>query len=297
MRSTVSSHARVLALAALASACGNQSQGPADARPPTPDGGADGPADARRDGPVTDADARVGTNSDAATHDAPDGADAPAWRPLIDDADLSSWNRYLGKPSAAEAPLGLDDDPRGVFSIVTIEGAPALRVSGEIWGALISKETFCDFHLRAQYKWGTQVWPPLNTRDSGLMYLSTGPLGAVNAGGPSLSDPAGSGAFMASIEYQIAPSDVGDLVALGPIAFTSLGRLVPAERADWNDVDIVVRGGVATHTFNGVVVASAQGFILDWPGQPASALGCGKLQLQSEGDRNFFRGVEVQTPP
>jgi Domain of Unknown Function (DUF1080) len=278
VRPAVSKPALALALGAALSACGDRSQEATDGADAARSDGGDAP---------TEIDAR----------DAADETAAP-WRSLFDGNTLAAWDRYLGKPSASEAPLGLDDDPLGVFSIVALDGGAAIRVSGEVWGALISKETFCDFHLRAQYKWGALLWPPLDTRDSGLMYLSTGPLGAVNAGGPALSDPAGSGAFLVSIEYQIAPSDVGDLVALGPIAFTSLGRVVPAERADdWNDVDIVVRGGVATHTFNGVEVARAQGFVLDWSGAAPTTLGCGKLQLQSEGAEIFFRGVEIETPP
>lgn len=279
--------ALVVALGAALSACGDRSQDTSDGFPGDGSPGDGSPSDA--------------STSDASPDDASPGDGdgvAVAWRSLFDGSSFAGWDRYLGKPSASEAPLGLDDDPRGVFSVVTLDGAPVIRISGEIWGALISKDTFCDFHLRAQYKWGTRVWPPLNVSDSGLMYLSTGPPGAVNAGGPALSDPSGSGAFMVSIEYQIAPSDVGDLVALGPITFMSLGRVVPTERAnDWNDVDIEVRGGVATHSLNGVEVARAQGFVLDWPGAAPTAIGCGKLQLQSEGAEIFFRGVEIQAPP
>jgi hypothetical protein len=260
------------------------------------------------EGPLRDArdaaDASDGTPADAAAAtDAADATDATttdavAWRSLFDGTTLGGWQRYLGKPSASEAPLGLDNDPRGVFSIVTIDGAPAIRVSGEIWGALISQETFCDFHLRAQYKWGAQIWPSLGFRDSGLMYMSTGPLGAVNAGGPALSNPIGSGAFMVSVEYQITPSDVGSMPALGPISITPLGRTVPVERSgDWNHIDIVVRNGVATHALEGVEVARGQDFVLDWPGQAPSPLACGKLQLESEGAEIFFRGVEIQVPP
>ena len=271
--------------AGLAPACGRARSRPRDAGD---DVGGSAP-DASSDGAARDA------NADGDVGDA--GADGP-WRSLFDGASLSGWDSYLGTPADARAPLGLDDDPRGVFSIVTVDGAPAIRVSGEVWGALISKETFCDFHLRAQYKWGTAVWPPLNDRDSGLMYMSTGPLGAVNAGGPALSNPVGSGAFLVSIEYQIATGDVGGMYDLGPITFTSLGRTVPTERAgDWNDVDIVLQGGVATHALNGVEVARGQGFVLDWPGQAAAVLACGKLQLQSEGAEIFFRDVEIQTPP
>jgi hypothetical protein len=236
---------------------------------------------------------------DAAGPDAADGADgAQTWRSLFDGLSLAGWDRYLGEPAPGQDPLGLENDPQGVYSVVSVDGAPAIRISGEVWGALISRETFCDFHLRGQYKWGSLIGPSLGFRDSGLMYLSTGPLGAVNAGGPALSDPIGSGAYMVSVEYQISPTDVGAIAALGPIALTLLDRTVPAERADdWNDVDVVMSGGVVTHLLNGVEVARGQGFVLQWPGQPDAPLGCGKLQIESEGSEIFFRGLEIRTPP
>ena len=149
------------------------------------------------------------------------GRQADGVRELFNGIDFTNWDRYLGKPSPAEPPLGLNNDPHGVYSVVMADGEPAIRISGQDWGSLISKEEFCNFDLRLQYKWGTLLWPPLNSEDSGVMILSAGPLGAVNAGGNALSDPIGSGGFMVSVEYQIAPGDVGGLYNLGPIAFST----------------------------------------------------------------------------
>jgi hypothetical protein len=216
---------------------------------------------------------------------------------LFDGASLAAWQTYLGPPSPGATPLGLDNDPRGVFTVATVDGAPAIRVSGEVWGALISRETFCNFRLRAQYKWGQRVWPGLGFRDSGLMYLSTGPLGAVNAGGPTLSAPAGTGAYMVSLEFQISPSDVGSIAALGPIDVKTLSRTVPVERAGWNQVEIVVQDGAVRHLFNGVEVARGQGFTLEWPGQAPAPLACGKLQIECEGSEIYFRDLEIERLP
>jgi 3-keto-disaccharide hydrolase len=227
------------------------------------------------------------------------GPDAASWRSLFDGSSFAGWQRYLGKPTVDEAPLGLENDPRGVFSVVTVDGGPAIRISGEVWGALISDESFCDLRLRADYKWGTEIWPPLNYRDSGIMYLSTGPLGAVNAGGPDLSNPPGSGGFMVSLEYQITPTDVGSMTGLGPITLTPLGRTVPTESAGWNHVEILVQAGVVTHRLEGVEVARGRDVTITWPevtGDLPVPLACGKLQIQSEGAEIFFRNVEIQTP-
>jgi len=216
---------------------------------------------------------------------------------LFNGADLAGWDRYLGKPSHdpnnPEPALGLENDPKGVFSVVMLDGEPAIRVSGEIWGALISKREFCNFRLRAQFKWGTKHW---EIKDSGIMFLSTGPLGAVNAGGNTLSEP-GSAAFMVSAEYQISPNDVGSLYNLGPVAFGQTVHSTQPENEAWNDVEISLQNDVASLMLNQHEVSRGVGFVLNWPDQPAAALTCGKLQLQSEGGEIFFRHLEIEELP
>ena len=225
--------------------------------------------------------------------DAMAGGDS-GWLSLFNGVDLTGWNSYLGKPSPTEPPLGLDFDSLAIFSIVQVDGEPSIRVSGEVWGALTSKVEYCSFHLRLQYRWGTLTWPPLNSFDSGVMYFSTGPFGAVNAGGSALSDPVGSGGFMVSMEYQVSPGDVAGMYNLGPIAFDALTRSEPtAELPGWNDVDIIVQADSSEHLLNGQQVVKGSNFDLNWPGQPAAALSCGKFQLESEGAEIFFRRIEL----
>jgi hypothetical protein len=213
---------------------------------------------------------------------------------LFNGIDFSGWDRYLGKPSEAEPALGIDNDPRGVYSVVMLDGEPAIRISGEIWGALISRQELGEFHLRAEYKWGASTWPPSSLFDSGIMYLSNGPLGAVNAGGPALSDPIGSGAFMVSMEYQVLPRDVGGCYNLGPIRFQAAPRAPGRERAGgWNQIDIVFQSGGAQHFLNGELVAGGSEIRLEWPGMPVTSLQRGKLQIQSEGAEIYYRRVEL----
>lgn len=208
------------------------------------------------------------------------------------------WDRYLGKPTSREPALGVDNDPSGVYSLVTLDGEPAIRISGEVWGALISKREFCNFRLQAEFKWGSAVWPPLSAQDSGIMFLSTGPLGAVNAGGDALSDPIGSGGFMVAPEYQIAAGDVGSLYNLGPVAFSAENA---GEHRDapgvWNTIEISLVDDRASLSLNGQETVRASGFVLNWPNEPAFELRCGKLQLQSEGAEIFFRRVQIEPLP
>src|SRR4051812_131077 len=68
----------------------------------------------------------------------------PAWQPLFNGKDLSGWAMWLGKPHASlevpglprdekggyAQPLGAGRDPFNVFTIATVDGAPAIHISG-----------------------------------------------------------------------------------------------------------------------------------------------------------------------
>jgi hypothetical protein len=87
-----------------------------------------------------------------------------------------------------------------------VDGHPAIRISGEVFGELRTKESFSNYHLRLQFKWGEKKWPPRDAaatpRDSGLLYHVH-------------SAPVEGGRLWArSIELQIQEHDVGDLYAL-----------------------------------------------------------------------------------
>ena len=221
--------------------------------------------------------------------------DAGGWLSLFNGTDFSGWDKYLGKPTPNDPPLGLNNDPRGVFTVVTVDGEQAIQISGEVWGALVSKGEYGSFDLHAEYKWGTRTWPPLNFHDSGIMYLTTGPYGAVNAGGDALSNPPGSGAFQVSLEYQLfLASDIGGLYNLGPIQHILGPRNALAELPGvWNEVEIHVRPTSAEHFLNGTRVASATGFQLALPGEPVVPLTRGRLQLQSEGGEIYLRRIRI----
>ncbi len=247
-----------------------------------------GPADA---GPLDAGPSDAGLVDAGATDGG--GADA-GWVWLFNGADLAGWDKYLGKPTPADPPLGLNNDPRNVFTVVMLDGEPAIHVTGEVWGALVSQADYGAFDLHAEYKWGTLFWPPLNYLDSGIMYLTTGPYGAVNAGGNALSNPPGSGAFQVSMEYQLAPGDIGGIYNLGPVQHVNGPRnMIGDLPGAWNVVDLHVRAHSAEHFLNGVSVASATGFQLALPGQPVVGLARGKLQLQCEGGEIYFRRIRI----
>ena len=94
--------------------------------------------------------------------------------PLFNGRDLTGWDTWLGKPHKLTdvpghprneqgeytEPIGLNKDPRTVFSVVQVDGAAAIRISGEIYGGLITRDEYENYHLRFEFKWGTKRWPP-----------------------------------------------------------------------------------------------------------------------------------------
>jgi Domain of Unknown Function (DUF1080) len=229
------------------------------------------------------------------------GIDGGGALSLFNGVDFTGWQTYLGPPYGSSQPLGVDNDPDGVFSVVTVDGAPAIRVSGEVWGGLTTLQEFADYHLSVQFKWGTHaVWPPLTTRDSGVLYHSVGAFGAVTGGGGALSSPPGSGFFMTSMELQVAQGDVGSYAALGPIPVQggAFGIAASGQHENplgaWNTLDIFVVGNESVHVVNGVPVVHLRGAMLDQADGTAVPLVRGKIQLQSESMEIFFRAVTLQ---
>lgn len=98
-------------------------------------------------------------------------------------------------------------DPNRVFSVVErVDGAPAIRVSGENWGGLVTKESYANYHLVVEYRWGALTWGGRKDRamDSGILVHARGPDGN--------SRPDFNGPWMNSIEYQLIEGATGDII-------------------------------------------------------------------------------------
>jgi hypothetical protein len=99
------------------------------------------------------------------------------------------------------------DDPDDVFSVVdAIDGAPAIRVSGQHYGAFITKEAYANYHLVTEFRWGLLTWANRKaaTRDSGILLHCQGPDGNTK---PDFNGP-----WMLSQECQIIEGGVGDFI-------------------------------------------------------------------------------------
>jgi len=248
------------------------------------------------------------------------------WKPLFNGRDLSNWDKFLAAPSGEKQPLGLNNDPKSVFSVATIDGATAIHVSGEIYGALTTHEAFDNFHLRADFKWGEKRWPPRATvgRDSGILYCCVGTNGA------------GSGSWMRSIECNVMEKAVGqwwsvadafidvegvrvtkEMEASVPYKMEGPGEsivlykrgapLMQATPADgitppidyekpfgeWNHVEVIFWGGNCVHLLNGEVNMVLVNPRYKEDGREVG-LRAGKIQLQSEAGEVFYWNVEIQ---
>ncbi len=124
-------------------------------------------------------------------------------------------------------------DPRGVF---TVEGG-MLHVSGDGYGYLATDKEYRDYHLTVEYKWGQRTDGGKYVRNSGILMHGTGPDGGAG------------GAWMASIECQLAQGCVGDLIVIRgkdknskviPVNLTSDTVLGPDQRTRWK------KGGTPT---------------------------------------------------
>jgi hypothetical protein len=253
---------------------------------------------------------------------------AADWKPLFNGKDLTGWDTYIGPRYDETArkfsgdPIGLNNDPDAVYSVARIDGSPAIRISGQHFGAITSREEFSNYHLQVQFKWGSARWIPRqnNKRDSGILYHAVGDHGK------------GSSFWMCSLEFQVQEGDCGDFWGVAGATIDSpakkisdnnfqydpaAGMLVfggtnarPAERAsehlikgkdaekptgEWNTADIYVYGDTSIHVLNNVVVNKLYNSRIPNGTGGWTELRKGKIQLQSEGAEVYFRDIKVQS--
>ncbi len=126
------------------------------------------------------------------------------------------------------------EDPKGVFSVK--DGM--IHVSGEGMGYLATGKAYRDYRLVVEYKWGQRTDGGKYVRNSGILLHATGPDGG-----------AGRGAWMSSIEVQLAQGCEGDFIVIRgknedgltvPVTLTSDTVMGPDKRTRWK------KGGTPT---------------------------------------------------
>lgn len=104
------------------------------------------------------------------------------------------------------AKYGRDSDPERVFSIVDhIDGAPAIRVSGQNYGGIVTRESYANYRLVVEFRWGLSTWGDRKNkaRDSGILFHMSGEDGNNNKNFR--------GAWTRSVEFQILEGGTGDI--------------------------------------------------------------------------------------
>jgi hypothetical protein len=256
------------------------------------------------------------------------------WTSLWNGRDLDGWATWMQKPAATSnvpglprdadgkytEPIGSGRDPLEVFTVSkNVDGRPAIRISGEVFGELRSRVSYGNYHLKLQFKWGDKRWPPRDgpgiPRDSGLLYHVHA---APGAGGRT---------WARSVELQIQEHDVGDLYAVGsaiavrakarPDTRPTLYDYDPAGEwtffsqsqgasgrcikqpdsekptGEWNTVELVSFGADSIHVVNGKVVMRLQGATRIDGDSPAPVTS-GPIILQSEGAEVFYRDIAIR---
>ena len=239
------------------------------------------------------------------------------WKTLFNGKDLTGWDTYLapdmddaGKPITNQ-PIGLNNDPNHVFTVVDQDGEKVIRISGQNWGAISTTNAYENYHFQLQFKWGDLKWGQKKgkKKDSGLLYNSVGPYGFEY------------GSWMRSLEFQIEEGNCGDLWCVGgtlsdvPVTAKSDSEYVynpkgtlttfsqgskvgrhcikqgDAENpsGQWNTLDLYCHGDTSIHVVNGKVM-----MVLYHNRQPDTPLNKGKIQLQSEGAEVFYRKIKIQ---
>ncbi|WP_210487697.1 3-keto-disaccharide hydrolase [Rufibacter aurantiacus] len=249
------------------------------------------------------------------------------WTPLLD-KNLTQWETYLsyrhklgynGKvPTDAQgkeiAPIGYNQKGQTVFTYMEEKGEPMLKVSGEIYGCVYTKQEYENYHLKLKYKWGQNKFEPRKDllKDSGVLYHSIGESGKDYWR-----------AWMLSQEFQIMEGHTGDYWSIANSAidiraflpegmmnsvadakqpFLGFGRGSgrdglclrsenrESKNGDWTQIELVCYKGKSLHIVNGQVVMVLQNsrYVEN---DKATPLTKGKIQIQSEAAEVYYKDI------
>lgn len=249
-----------------------------------------------------------------------------AWENLFNGNDLSGWYTYQRWPEPTsevegmvrdehgkyQVPIGINKDPLHVFTVVEEDGKKAIRISGEVFGILVTEKEFENYHLRLEFKWGDKKYPPRKDElmDSGILYHSIGAEGSWG------------GVWMKSFECQVMEESTGDFICVDTtyadipavrespdkrykylkgaesITFSTKRSYCEKDQdhekpvGEWNVIEIYTMGNESMHVVNGKINTRAFNlrYLENGMEMPLSK---GKIQLQSEGAEIFYRNIQI----
>jgi hypothetical protein len=255
---------------------------------------------------------------------------AGEWVKLLD-TNLSKWQMYLSYrhqnnykgevPLDARGvkiqPVGHSKNEANVITVNMIGNEPVLRISGEIYGCLFTKQAFKNYHLKMMVKFGEKKWVPRinEPKDSGILYHSQGAAGADYWR-----------SWMRAEEFQIMEGGFGDYWCVGPTgahvnigaheARNDIGVYDPSGKdtpmgaggnrsgfiqhsynyekpGQWNSVELICFGDKSIHLVNGHVVMALSELVYK-DGNELKPLVSGRIQLQSEAAEVFYKDIRIK---
>lgn len=260
------------------------------------------------------------------------------WTNLFD-MDLSQWRVWqsyqLANGYHGQAPTDADGNTlpfigydKNLYNMITMEeenGEPVLHLRGVTYGCAISNQSFGNYHLRLQVKFGTEKWEPRleKAEDSGLLYHSIGEPGVDYWK-----------AWMRSFEFQMMESgtDEGNTGDYWSIAgtradiriapnkdempkertieatrpfflyhpqgeWTSVSRAFAPDynspKDQWTQIDLICFGDKSLHIVNGKVAMALKNlrYVQDGKEYPLTE---GKIQLQSESGEVYYKNAQIK---
>ena len=254
----------------------------------------------------------------------------PSWTPLLD-KNLSNWDMYLSfhhkngykgdvpqdENGLAINPIGYNQNVNNVFSVIDSGGTPILKISGEIYGCVFTKQEFENYDLKLKVKWGDKKSEPRleKLKDSGILYYSQGECGVDYWR-----------SWMLGQEFQVMEGHMGDYwsiatsaidirafipegdmntVASPKQAFLPIGNgtLYPgfclrsadyeSPTGEWTDLELICFDGQSLHIVNGHVVMILKNSRYMKDGQSFPLIK-GKIQLQSEAAEVFYKDIMIR---
>ena len=252
------------------------------------------------------------------------------WIPLLD-RNLSKWDMYLSYRHKNDykgdlpvdtagnqiKPVGYNKNESKVFSVIEEDGKPVLRISGEIYGCVFTKEEYGNYDLKLKVRWGTKKWEPRLDKlmDSGVLYDSQGECGvdywrswmlgqefqvmeghmgdywniATSAIDIKAFMPEGSMNTVASERQQFLP--VGEGTPNPGFCLRSADYETPGN--GWTELELINFEGQSLHIINGhvVMILKNSRFIKDGKVFPLTR---GKIQIQSEAAEVFYKDIMIK---
>jgi hypothetical protein len=257
------------------------------------------------------AESRIARAEPEVAPDAKVPSDRRGWTPLFNGKNLDGWYLFLQK-------YGRDNDPEKVVSIEEgiLHAYKSPRNGAEVvMGYIGTKESYSDYHLRLQYRWGKKQFKPryLYKPDAGIYYHHV------------TEDVV----WPQAMQFQLELNGVGDLLTVGAIKvettidpatktadwqeylppekggvrYETTGKGVTYtrkgenfERDGWNTLELICKGNEATQVVNGHVVNRCRRIRRQDPKNPGRwlPLAEGRILIEFEASEISYRDIAIR---